>query len=301
MLMQTMRLSGEIQAMIRLLDDPDDGIYCHIRDQLLLCGHEVIPELEAYWHHNPTDVMLQDRVEEIIQEIQFRQVKERMTKWFLSGSEDLLSAAVALASYQFPEVDEVQVRRDIETLKRDVWIELNDRLTALEQIRVVNSVFFNIHSFAPNREHYHDPRNSCINYVLESRRGNPLMLSFLYMIVCRDLNIPVYGVNLPNHFVLGYVDHSAVAGTYQEFGRDVLFYIDPYNRGAIFSHDDVETFLSRVKIEPQEQFFSPCDQKAIVQRIVRNLINSYEIANQAERVKQLSSLLSMFEGKGKSN
>jgi hypothetical protein len=150
--MQSVRLSGEIQAMIRLLDDPDDGIYTHIRDQLLLCGNEVIPELEAFWHHNPEDAILQDRVEELIQEIQFRQVKERMTKWFLSGTDDLLSAAVALASYQFPDIDEAQVRKDIETLKRDVWIELNDRLTALEQIRVVNSVFFNIHSFAPNRD-----------------------------------------------------------------------------------------------------------------------------------------------------
>jgi regulator of sirC expression with transglutaminase-like and TPR domain len=291
-----MRLSGEIQAMIRLLDDPDDGIYTHVRDQLLMCGYEVIPELEAFWHHNPADQILQDRVEEIIQEIQFRQVKERMTRWFLSGSDDLISASIALASYQFPDIDEVQVRRDIETLKRDVWIELNDRLTALEQIRVVNSVFFTIHSFAPNREHYHDPRNSCINYVLESRRGNPLMLSLIYMVVCRDLNIPVYGINLPNHFVLGYVDHSAVTGVYQEFGRDVMFYVDPYNRGTIFTHSDVETFLSRVKIEPREQFFSPCDNKAIVQRIVRNLINSYEIAKQPERVKQLNTLIRMFEG-----
>jgi regulator of sirC expression with transglutaminase-like and TPR domain len=285
---------GEIKAMISLLDDPDDGIYGHVREKLIGFGEQVIPELEGYWEQASLDALMQQRIEEIISQIQFAAVLDRFKKWKLTGAESLLDGLIYLARYQYPDMDEIQVRRKMEELKRDVWLELNDHLTALEQVKVINHILFDVHGFAPNTQNYHAPQNSFINQVLETRKGNPLTLAVIYMVVARSLDLPIYGVNLPNHFVLAYVDTSNVM-MHPGFGREVLFYINPFSRGTIFNHPEIEHFLGQLNIEPQASHYSPCSNLAVMQRAVRNLIHSFEKLGHQEKVEQLQELLAVLE------
>ncbi|RZJ17511.1 MAG: hypothetical protein EON51_17780, partial [Acinetobacter sp.] len=74
----------------------------------------------------------------------------------------------------------------------------------------------------------------------------------------------------------------------KEYG--VLFYINAFNKGAIFGKHDVDQFLRQLNLEPQPGFYSPCSNTEIIRRIIRNLISAYENLGAAEKVEELKQL-----------
>ncbi|MET3115762.1 regulator of sirC expression with transglutaminase-like and TPR domain [Pedobacter sp. CG_S7] len=96
----------------------------------------------------------------------------------------------------------------------------------------------------------------------------------------------MYGVNLPQHFILGYIDEKKQEE--KEFG--VLFYINAFNKGAIFGKHDVDQFLRQLNLDPQPEFYAPCSNVEIIRRILRNLISAYENAGSIEKVTELKEL-----------
>ena len=198
----------EVIALITLLDDPDEVIYTQVKDRFVILGPPAIPHLETAWE-NSFDAIMQKRIEIIIHTIQFEILQKALKKWAIEEQEDLLKGILILSRYQYPDLNETKIRKDLGQIKQDVWLELNDDLTAIEKVKVLNHILFEVHQFSGNITNYHAPQNSFINNVLESKKGNPLMLSVLYMLICKELNIPIYGINLPQHFVLAYLNDYA--------------------------------------------------------------------------------------------
>ena len=175
---------------------------------------------------------------------------------------------------------------------------MNNELTAFEKVKVLNHILFDVHGFSGNKKNYHAPQNSYINNVIDTKKGNPLTLSLLYYIIAQRLNLPIYGVNLPNHFVLCYLDEHAIMkiiepGTSQD--DDVLFYINPFSRGTIFNRDEIYSFLKQLNLDPQQSYFEPCNNKDIAKRIINNLIYSYEKLGYVDKVEELEILKSYFQ------
>lgn len=283
---------NELKALIQLLEDPDDQIFDQIRTKLLSLGQEVIPALEDAWEATFNNT-LQNRIEDIIQKIQFNSVCDALRLWALSGGEDLLAGTLLIARYQYPDLDEEQIRRQIELIRKDVWLELNPNLTAFEKVRVINHILFEVYSFTGNTSNYHAPQNSYINNVLESKRGNPLLLSILYSIIAQGLNIPVYGVNLPEHFILAYRDDMADRVSTDD-EEPILFYINPFSRGAVFSRREIDDFLKQLKLEPTRKFYETCSNIDIIKRQLRNLIIAYEKLGYPNKVEDLKKLLDVL-------
>lgn len=276
----------EIDALISLLDDPDEGVYDSIRARLLSLGYEVIPELEAAWE-NSFDPTIQSRIENIIHKIQFEKTSQELNLWAKSPDQHLLTGVLLIAKYQYPDLDEDKIKKQLEQIKQDVWLELNDNLTALEKVKVINHILFDIHNFSGNTTNYHAPQNSYINNVLESKKGNPLSLSILYIIVAQDLKIPIHGINLPEHFVLGYNDQYGAA----ERSDKILFYINAFSKGAVFSKKEIDMFLKQLKLLPNPSFYKPCSNLEVIVRLLRNLINSYEKLGYPNKSEELKMLL----------
>lgn len=287
---------SEISALIRLLDDPDDFIFNEVKTKLLSYGDEVIPFLEDYWESNPMDITSQGRIEDIIQQIQHDAIKNELANWKNSESPDLLEGILLINKFQYPDLDVKHVTDKLEQIKRDVWIELNNNLTSFEKINVINQVLFNIYEFTGNKQNYHSPSNSYLSDVLESKKGNPLTLSIIYLIITQKLNLPIFGVNLPSHFILCYIDeHSVnVEADIKDHGQ-ILMYINPFSRGTIFNRREIERFLKQLKIPIKESYFEPCDNVSIIRRVINNLIYSYNKQGYKNKVNDLMSLLMILE------
>lgn len=271
----------ELQALISLLDDPDAKIFDEIRGKLISFGDDVIPHLESAWE-NSFDHLLQNRIEDIIHHLQFDTIKRELANWSAS-EKDLIDGAIIIAKYQYPDLEEEKLRDYIKQVTQDVWLELNDNLTALEKVKVLNRIIFDVHGFYGNTKNINSPKNSYINNVIETKKGNPITLGIIYLSICNKLKIPTYGVDVPAHFILSYSEEN-----------NVLFYLNVFNKGAVFSNHDIDKFLEQLKIEPKDEYYKPCSNLTIIKRLVQHLIYTYDNLGYVDKREELEELYSLL-------
>jgi len=282
----------EVTALISLLDDPDEKIFSTITSQLMNIGEKVIPVLEDAWEASLNPV-LQTRIENIIHRIQYKKVFDSILKWKNENSDNLWEGALLVAKYMYPELEEEKLLKQVQIIKQDIWLELNDNLTALEKVRVVNHILFDVHRFSGNTENYNAPENSFLNKVIENKKGNPLTLAIIYLVIAKQLEMPIYGVNLPQHFVMAYIDENDLSE--REWEDKIMFYINPFSKGAVFSRREIDMFLKQLGIAPEKSYYTPCTNVSIIERLVRNLVSAYTRQNNDERVAELEELLKLLE------
>ena len=258
----------EIKALISLLDDPE--IAPQIQEKIQTLGETIIPFLEESWEET-LDTQQQQRLEDLIHHLQFEGLKQRLRVWRDSGGENLLEGMWLLNSYQYPDADFQVLNRAIEQLRFEVWTLLQPEMHPADQVQTLNHVLFRTHKFAANTQNFHSPANSMLHRVLETRRGNPLTL-------------PVFGVNLPNLFVL----------TYRLEPPLEPFYINCYNRGLVLSRTDIEHYIAQLNLTPNEIFFEPCSHLDIVRRALRNLQLSFEKLQEPAKAVEVGQLLAIL-------
>ncbi|MFD2903357.1 transglutaminase-like domain-containing protein [Sphingobacterium anhuiense] len=277
----------ELHALVTLLDDPDQLISEEIENKLLSLGPEIIPSLEEYWE-SAFDPFIQERLEKIIHAIQFDQIKSELLIWKMSNSFNLLEGLIIINSYQYPSYDHNLIRMSLEELKRDIWMELRYEMTPYEKVSLMNYVLFDKFGLSGNTNDYHNPQNSFIGRVLETKKGNPLTLSCIYSIVAQKLDIPIFGINLPKHFILSYLDEDQNAD-------HLLFYLNAFNKGQVMQKADVISFLKQLNLPLSKEFMLPCDNVTILKRVLRNLVTAYEQNESVGKKQEIEILFKLLE------
>ena len=273
----------EIRNMIYLLDDSDDRVIEHIESQLMDKGSAIIPFLEKVWPEEE-DVERQERILGLIKRIKQMEVVEDLLAWKQSKTQNLLDGVLIVEKILDPLVERKLIEMKLDKIKLDAWLEMNYDLTSFEKVKILNHILFDVHQFSGDTDNYHHSSNSFISSVLERKKGNPVSLAIIYSIVAQRLNIPIFGVNLPQHFILGYIqdvewqplkrfnDPSVIRN---EEGSEIMFYINPFNEGLIFNRDHIHKFLEQLSLEPKEEYFKACSNLSIVRRILKNLEMAY--------------------------
>jgi regulator of sirC expression with transglutaminase-like and TPR domain len=284
----------KMEALVSLIDEPDPDVFRDISLDIHSHGTEIIPFLEHAWEtqHLPE---VQKRIESIIHQIQFDQLCIDLRTWLDAGGRNLLEGIIIVARYRYPDLQENEIEYELAKLRKDIWIELNENLTALEQIKVFNYVFYEIHGFYGNITDYHNPENSFINKVIETRTGNPLSLGVIYMLLAQSLDLPVHGINLPEHFVLAYTGRTINPDTLEYSESNILFYINAFSRGNVFAVKDIEVFLKQLKLDPKPSYFKPCTNKDIVLRMLYNLMFAYRKTAEDGKLKEIEFLIKFFD------
>jgi regulator of sirC expression with transglutaminase-like and TPR domain len=175
---------------------------------------------------------------------------------------DLGRAALAVARLEHPDLDEAHELKRLDALAARVGPGRGGE-AALERLR---RFLFEEEGFRGNDGQYYDPRNSCLNDVLDRKLGIPITLSVLTMEVGRRVNLEIVGVGLPGHFIV-----SAAVG-----GRSVLF--DPFHGGSVLTPARAAEVAARAVGRPvklEEAHWTPCTRRQIVVRMLRNLKTIY--------------------------
>jgi regulator of sirC expression with transglutaminase-like and TPR domain len=272
---------AQLDALISLLDDSDWEVKRHVREKLISMGATVIPVLEQKWEasFNP---LLQKELEDLVHDLQFDQVKRRLQEWNASADQDLLEGLWILNTYQYPELELETLKAAVHQLYVEVWTAFSPDLEALDQVKIINHVLFKQLQFSGNTKNFHSPSNSMLSMVLETKKGNPITLCCIYLLVAKKLGLPIHGVNLPNLFVLTYLH------------PDTAFYINAFNKGVLFTKKDIESYLEHLKIAPKEAYFGPCTNKDILLRSSKNLIAAFEQLGERAKVEELQELLAVL-------
>jgi len=148
-----------------------------------------------------------------------------------------------------------------------------------------------VHKFRGNKSNLKSPDNLFMNTLLETKKGSPLSIGTLFIIIAQSLKLPVYGVDLPNHFVLAYMDMGSGDEEVLD-GNNAMFYINPFNRGALFTHNEIGAYIKQMKLQHNETYFSPCDNLTIIKRIFGELIVLNEELGNLEKAEELKKLAS---------
>ena len=291
--MEDISKNKELQALINLLDEPDEKIYGAIRDRIFAHGLEAVPFLESVWESS-FDPVIQHRIEDLIHHIQLDDLKHEIKNWSQFKHHDLLQGALLVTKYQYPDLDENNIMKKIGQITQDIWLELNQNLTGLEKVKVINHILFDVHKFSGNITNISSVDNYYINNLLDSKKGSPLSLGIIYIAIAQSLRIPIFGVDLPRHFVLSYTDEILLDMRDAPEG-EVLFYINPFNKGAVFTRNEIELFVKQLKLEKKESYFSSCDNKTIIRRMINELINIYDQSGNPVKRDEMKELLEVID------
>lgn len=281
---------NEIQAILTLLEDPDNQIYDSVSRSLFERGEDVIADLEKAWEVTDSS-LTQDRLENIIHKIQQNAVHQSLSNWVKGGAKNLLEGAFIISRHHYPEIQFEDIQVPVEKIKQEVVQIITDQMTTLEKIRAINHVMFEMNLFSGNTANYYAPQNSYINHVIFSKKGNAISLGLLYAAIAQSLGLPVFGVNLPKNFILAYRDEFYELLTSDVTADGILFYINPFNKGAILGRKEIDHFLHQQNITPVDSYYSTCSNLEIIQRLILNLIYSYEKLENREKINDLKDLL----------
>lgn len=285
-----MKQSKEILALLRLIDDPDGEVYDMVAEKLLNYGRDIIPKLEQLWEVT-ADESVQERIELLIHRVHFQDLQKEFFEWSHSKQPELLRGAILVAKYQFPSLNVPSILAQFDQIRRNIWLELNNYLTPLEQVNVFNSILYNYYKLQGHELTDRDPKYFFINQVLESKQGNAYSIGVLYLALCELLDIPIFAVELPRQFVFAYIDtlHNFFRPT-DEGVQQIQFYVDPLN-GMVYTQKDVDAYLRKINANDREQYFVPLLQKRIIFKMLEELSLCYRYRREEQKADEIQELM----------
>jgi regulator of sirC expression with transglutaminase-like and TPR domain len=183
----------------------------------------------------------------------------------LKGGEiDLGCAALAVAKVEHPDLPVGRSLAGLDDLAaRSAVSRAGGGRRALDRLC---AFLFDGQGFRGNADDYYDPRNSCLNDVLERRLGIPITLAVVIMEVGRRVGLDILGLGLPGHFCVG-----ARVG-------DELVILDPFAGGRVLDRAAAEAIASRAvgrSVKLTDEHFAPTSKTQIIVRMLRNLEGIY--------------------------
>jgi regulator of sirC expression with transglutaminase-like and TPR domain len=277
-----------LMALLKLLDDPDPEVYTQIENKVVEIGPSALPFLMDVSVKN-SDNLAASRIDTLVQKIRFNKTLNALTLWQKKADKNIMEAAFILAEYHHMHLNTQMIYEQIEKLKRDIWLELNEDFTALEKIHILNHVLFKIYRFTGNKTNIGRPENSLISDLMAKKQGNSVILAILYQELAQSLKLPVQGVNLPENFVLAYLKTDQLLSS-----SNVLFYINPFNNGIVFTKEDIHFFIKQMNLDSEKDFFEPCLPEKTIIRLLHELKQSYELMGQQNNKNDMNELIKLL-------
>ena len=281
-----MSTRAEIESLMFLLEDPDPFVQEQVQLRFMELGGRAVPLLDQI-RVQTKDKEAKKRAKEVLHKLTFSTLKGDFAELLLEGIGNRAQrerAVITLARFGHPTLRESEYVKILDHFADMIRPSLRYKRSEREKMRILMKFIFEDLNFRGDNKDYHNPANGFIDQVIERRKGLPISLSLVAMFIARRLQLPVFGVNMPIHFMLAFV------------GEKEEQLIDPYDQGAEVSYDQCYFFLKKNNVTPKPEHFKMASDIDILARCIRNLMHSYERNEEHDRVQELKSLLGLVEG-----
>jgi regulator of sirC expression with transglutaminase-like and TPR domain len=281
---------SSIDAAVSLLADSDRRIFEACRRQLVEWGVLARPSLERAC--DSPDPRLRGRARQVLRSLMFaewlvsvrsialRAMHEAPDRGRCGALEDGISVLSAVA----------EPRRDLRDLVTSRLDELGARVrssirvrTAASAARALAEVLAHAESYVGDATSYYDPDNLLIDRVLRHKKGMPVALSVLYILVGRRVGLQLSGVRMPDHFLV------RVHGT-----RPVL--LDPFHGGRTITKVDCIRYLRSAGYPADTSLISEVDDCGILLAFLSDLLRVYGFREDREACEALQAARRLFTG-----
>ncbi|MCA6461996.1 MAG: hypothetical protein IM534_00525 [Chitinophagaceae bacterium] len=270
-----MQETNELNALLSLIDDPDSEVYESVVGKLMGYGKPIIPNLENLWENQP-DEHIQERIQIIIKKLRLIELGRELKKWKAEGCTHLLDGALLAAKYDQPDLNRESFFESVEQLKKNIWLELNNFLTPLEQAKVLKNIIYDFFglkgSLLPNCEE----DEYFIQKVIETKQGNTITNGILYHALCQQLGIKTSLLHLPNTYMVAFYSTGLLyEPKYPPIREAIQFYVEP-GTGKPFSQYNADNYFRSFRLEPTANFFTPLTNEYCVLHLLYQTAKFYE-------------------------
>ncbi len=264
-------------ALLTLLADDDPAVYQLIRRKLLGYGDAAVVWLSQ--HRLSSDPVLRLRVSAIVRYVRGQQADNRFLAFCLNHGEDfdIEEGAWLLAQTQYPEINVLGYQAVLDSYANVLSEKIGGETSPEAVLRAMIEFLFVQQGFRGDELNYYNPENSYLNRVLDQRRGNPISLCLLCMLLGRRLHVPIVGVGMPGHFL----------ARYQSMQGEI--YIDAFHQGKLLSKADCVKYLKQNRIGFEDSLLSVANSRRMLQRMCANLHQIYsekQLAEESERFQR---------------
>ncbi len=288
-----METNKEIVALLTLIDDPDQDVFDAVSEKIVDYGKPIIANLEHLWETTPEE-HTQERIELLIHRLHYRDLVEDFRQWSISGHHDLMLGALLVAKFQYPDLSTSPVLMEIEKIRRNIWLELNNYLTPLEQINIVTSILYSYYGLKGGETNYTEPNEFLLHKTLQAKRGNQISNGILDLVLCELLDIPVRAINLPKQFVVAYFKPGYSEENLPDPYHKIEFFIDPAS-GQVFTHQDVESYFKRISVPAINSYFKPRLNKQVIVQLLEEFSKCFDADKEKYKQKELFELASLLD------
>ena len=289
-----MQKEAEISALFKLIDDPDEEVFNTIADRLLNYGSPIIPDLEHLWE-NTLDEATLDRIEIMIYKLRLQDLKEAFIEWKSKPDPSLFEGALLVTKFQFPELAIDSLRHQMEKIRRNIWLELNNYLTPLEQANVIRNILFSYYQIKGVEVNYEKPEEFLISAPLQSKKGNAIANTLLYAELCQQLEIQAQFINIPKQCIIAFYasdwDPEEIVANPQEF---IQFYVEG-TTGNAFSQKDLDQYMIRSNIEPKNSYYKALSNVKIIKKHLLEFAKCFNSPTLQYKQKDLTDLADLLD------
>ncbi|MBI2827877.1 MAG: transglutaminase family protein [Acidobacteria bacterium] len=204
----------------------------------------------------------------------------------------LAQAALVISRIEYPRLDasaylaRLDGMGDAARRRIEQHVDETGDGSTLSCIKGFNAYLFDEQRFVGNRDRYEDPRNNCLNEVLDRRTGIPITLSVVYMEVGRRAGLQVDGVNFPGHFLVRFPEPAGRGP------RGLI--VDPFHAGALLSERDCRMLLQGhvgSEVAFSKSLLAPATRPQIIVRMLLNLKRIYVHMRSFPQARDITELL----------
>jgi regulator of sirC expression with transglutaminase-like and TPR domain len=289
-----MQKEAEINALFKLIDDPDEEVFNTIADRLLNYGTPIIPDLEHLWE-NTLDEATLERIEIMIYKLRLQDLKEAFIEWKSKPDPSLFEGALLVTKFQYPELAIDSLRHQMEKIRRNIWLELNNYLTPLEQANVIRNILFSYYQIKGVEVNYEKPEEFLISAPLQSKKGNAIANTLLYAELCQQLEIQAQFINIPKQCIIAFYasdwDPEEIVANPQEF---IQFYVEG-TTGNAFSQKDLDQYMIRSNIEPKNSYYKALSNVKIIKKHLLEFAKCFNSPTLQYKQKDLTDLANLLD------
>ena len=265
-----------MRALVSLLDDPDPTVQTVVNEKLKELGRRALPFLQEASH--AVDEELREQISKIMHDLHFTDIANHWKMIMKMPDAELEHGAFLLALHRFPQLNVRKYQSRLDEMAEKIRPKI-DEASGIGKAFVLSTYLCNDLGFRGNNEYYSDPNNSYLNCVIDSRRGIPVTLCTVFILLGRRLGLPIFGVNMPAHFLAKYKDDH----------HEVFF--DIFNGGNPIMKEQCIQFLLKAGIKPQTKYFKSATGQTVLLRMICNLLAVSQNDKRSRFVQELGILM----------
>jgi hypothetical protein len=267
--------SKQLEFLVKLIDDESEPVRDEVLKELTTYGFSLEKDLQEF-----SGVLDQKKIDLLkpIMEINRRDWLQKVWFDWLEVDDDkkqLESAMNIISKFQLGLAYPVELI----TLLDNLTEEYKRFYPFGNEIDLANFLFKE-KSITGNKDDYYNPLNSNLMNVLQSKKGIPISLSIIYILIGDRLGFDIEGCNFPGHFL---------AKTHID---DEFVLIDCYNAGRIIYESDLENMINDSLESILAIVHKDTPATTVILRVLNNLVVAYQKIHDKENSDFIQNLIS---------